>query len=51
MKKWMLAIMMAFVFVGVAAGCSDTETDNEETETEQTENEGNTEEGTEEEGQ
>ncbi|MDQ0217810.1 hypothetical protein ELQ35_13600 [Peribacillus cavernae] len=51
LKQWLLALMAAFMLVGVATGCTNEDPETEDTNTEETENtEEGTEEGTEEEG-
>lgn len=52
-KQWLLVLMATFMFVGVAAGCTNdgTETDETETEENQTEEGTETEESTEEEAE
>lgn len=47
-KQWLLALMAAFMLLGVTTACTEAGTDTDDTNTEETEN---NEEGTEEEGQ
>lgn len=35
-KRWLLALMSAFMLIGVATACSDTSSKTEDTDTEQT---------------
>ncbi|MCM3584149.1 hypothetical protein M3182_00090 [Mesobacillus maritimus] len=46
-KQWLFVLMASFMFVTVATGCSNAESENEETDTEQTETEEIETEGTE----
>jgi hypothetical protein len=46
-KHWLLALMSAFMLLGVATACTDANTEKDDTNTEETE----TEEGTEESGE
>lgn len=48
-KQWLLALMSAFMLLGVATACTDADTEKDDTNTEETENE--TEEGTEDSGE